>query len=800
MLILIFQTSHELRISFTSAEYSIHNFDDVRNTTASAGPNSKDTGGTSPAVIAVAVALPLIAIGVVACIIYVWYRRKYPVRMIVGKDFAKFSNPAYNKRSSTATLVRERAALDDDYQRDIEEGAAYTGVAHDNPALNMEDDPQYQPIPSLEQSMATYANYRRSFEDSPKSEKRAPEKPKRMYSIEPQPDDNHEDEQNQSEGHLQDDESANYENVDYNTTKKMADQMTHCQDDVTSEKEARPESTASAYEDVLTAEEDHAYETTAQNSGRAVDLKASFDDSTLYENLTFKGDIETKDPEIAAVPSPERILDNPSDNPSDGECTEERLDDSSGTKDLTDHVSSFDNESSFDTNVISVPDESSSVDTHEISVHGESSSSHVHETLRPTDLEGEDSDRPASGHDRSLPESFSSDSFVILDNQDQNETDRGNKASGDNTEERQLDHIEDQQVDLFEKLENDKLVLSNKRALAYDGEKSEEAVDVVADRSFDLDVDHLNISVSSISDPDVKSVDSAFSIVSRGLNSVDETSDSFEVISHDFGQISQNDIKLFEDEHAEEAIPQNSKQEAETSVTTPADNVISPSSKPIKPDVIISEFNSSESDISDNDELTAGEEIENSRETSGDRRESVTRKITLDRGGISFEDSTSGSSSQSENSESEDVEMPKPNLARRESITLDNPVFDSPEVNISFKFTSSENSDKPELPRGLTRRKSITLDNPLFEKVPEMATSTGPEVSPLDSFQVIESEPLDEPISEESEDEAEEVPNSKLPALQRKVLKITMDIGEEEDSSISSVENSNSESDSSTEA
>lgn len=788
----IFQTSHELRISFTSAEYSIHNFDDVRNTTASAGPNSKDTGGTSPAVIAVAVALPLIAIGVVACIIYVWYRRKYPVRMIVGKDFAKFSNPAYNKRSSTATLVRERAALDDDYQRDIEEGAAYTGVAHDNPALNMEDDPQYQPIPSLEQSMATYANYRRSFEDSPKSEKRAPEKPKRMYSVEPQPDDNHEDEQNQSEGHLQGDESANYENVDYNITNKKADQMIQCQDDVTSEKEARPESTAPAYEDVLTAEEDHAYETTAQNSGQAVDLKASFDDSTLYENLTFKGDTETKGPEIAAVPSPERILDNPSvnpsDNPSDGECTEERLEDSSGTKDLTDHESSFGNESSFD--------------THETSVHGESSSSHVIETLRPPDLEGEDNDRPqpAAEHDRSLPESFSNDSFVILDNQDQNETDRGNKASGDNTEERQLDHIEDQKVDLFEKLENDKLVLSNKRALAHDGEKSEEAVDVVADRSFDLDVDHLNISVSSISDPDVKSVDSAFSIVSRGLNSVDETSDSFEVISHDFGQISQDDIKLFEDEHAEEAILQNSKHEAETSVTTPADNVISPSSKPIKPDVIISEFNSSESDISDNDELTAGEEIENSRETSGDRRESVTRKITLDRGGISFEDSTSGSSSQSENSESEDVEMPKPNLARRESITLDNPVFDSPEVNISFKFTSNENSDKQELPRGLTRRKSITLDNPLFEKVPEMATSTGPEVSPLDSFQVIESEPLDEPISEESEDEAEEVPNSKLPVPQRKVLKITMDIGEEEDSSISSVENSNSESDSSTEA
>ena len=652
--------------------------------------------------------------------------------------------------------------------------------------------------------MATYANYRRSFEDSPKSEKRAPEKPKRMYSVEPQPDDNHEDEQNQSEEYLQGDESANYENVDYNITNKTANQMTQCQDDVTSDKEARPESTAPAYEDVLTAEEDHAYETTAQNSGQAVDLKASFDDSTLYENLTFKGDTETKGPEIAAVPSPERISDNPSVNPSvnpsDGECTEERLEDSSGTKDLTDHVSSFDDESSFDTNVISMHDESSSVDTHETSVHGESSSSHVHETLRPTDLEGEDNDRPASGHDRSLPESFSSDSFVILDNQDQNETDRGNKASGDNTEERQPDHIEDQQVDLFEKLENDKLVLSNKRALAHDGEKSEEAVDVVADRSFDLDVDHLNISVSSISDPDVKSVDSAFSIVSRGLNSVDETSDSFEVISHDFGQISQDDIKLFEDEHAEEAIPQNSKQEAETSVTTPADNVISPSSKPIKPDVIISEFNSSESDISDNDELTAGEEIENSRETSGDRRESVTRKITLDRGGISFEDSTSGSSSQSENSENEDVEMPKPNLARRESITLDNPVFDSPEVNISFKFTSSENSDKQELPRGLTRRKSITLDNPLFEKVPEMATSTGPEVSPLDSFQVIESEPLDEPISEESEDEVEEVPNSKLPVPQRKVLKITMDIGEEEDSSRSSVEDSNSESDSSTEA
>ena len=39
--------------------------------------------------------------------IYIWYRKKYPVRMGIGRNFSTFSNPAYNKRASTVTLVRE---------------------------------------------------------------------------------------------------------------------------------------------------------------------------------------------------------------------------------------------------------------------------------------------------------------------------------------------------------------------------------------------------------------------------------------------------------------------------------------------------------------------------------------------------------------------------------------------------------------------------------------------------------------------------------------------------------------------
>ncbi|KAL8586949.1 hypothetical protein ACOMHN_062360 [Nucella lapillus] len=70
-----------------------------------------DSGGdTNAAAIAAGVTVPIIIILLTAGIVYWYYRKKYPVRMIVGRDFAKFSNPAYSRsRNQQHTLVRDDA-------------------------------------------------------------------------------------------------------------------------------------------------------------------------------------------------------------------------------------------------------------------------------------------------------------------------------------------------------------------------------------------------------------------------------------------------------------------------------------------------------------------------------------------------------------------------------------------------------------------------------------------------------------------------------------------------------------------
>ncbi|XP_005088890.1 uncharacterized protein LOC101859524 isoform X2 [Aplysia californica] len=62
--------------------------------------------------IAVGVIIPLLIIGAVAIVIYICYRKKYPVRMIIGREFGKFSNPQYSTPKRAPTLVRPDA---DDY-------------------------------------------------------------------------------------------------------------------------------------------------------------------------------------------------------------------------------------------------------------------------------------------------------------------------------------------------------------------------------------------------------------------------------------------------------------------------------------------------------------------------------------------------------------------------------------------------------------------------------------------------------------------------------------------------------------
>lgn len=85
---------------------------------------------TSPAVIVVGVLVPIIIATIIGIIVYKLYRRKYPVRMVIGKHFAKFENPRYTKKTSTITLVRSDVSFD--------EKGAMNNDGHDNPSLDVD--------------------------------------------------------------------------------------------------------------------------------------------------------------------------------------------------------------------------------------------------------------------------------------------------------------------------------------------------------------------------------------------------------------------------------------------------------------------------------------------------------------------------------------------------------------------------------------------------------------------------------------------------------------------------------------
>ncbi|RUS78764.1 hypothetical protein EGW08_013480 [Elysia chlorotica] len=70
----------------------------------SAGDDSVDNG-----IIAVSVVVPLLALALILVGGYYWYRRRYPVRMIIGRDVSKFTNPKYAQPKREATLVRNDA-------------------------------------------------------------------------------------------------------------------------------------------------------------------------------------------------------------------------------------------------------------------------------------------------------------------------------------------------------------------------------------------------------------------------------------------------------------------------------------------------------------------------------------------------------------------------------------------------------------------------------------------------------------------------------------------------------------------
>jgi hypothetical protein len=85
---------------------------------------------TSPAIIVVGVLVPIIIATIIGIIVYKLYRRKYPVRMVIGKNFAKFDNPIYTKKTSTITLVRSDVSFD--------EKGPMNNDGHDNPSLDVD--------------------------------------------------------------------------------------------------------------------------------------------------------------------------------------------------------------------------------------------------------------------------------------------------------------------------------------------------------------------------------------------------------------------------------------------------------------------------------------------------------------------------------------------------------------------------------------------------------------------------------------------------------------------------------------
>ncbi|CAG2227178.1 unnamed protein product [Mytilus edulis] len=121
-------TTNNPQVLSTESEFT----SETENTTKQIGatlPKSKKGG--SPVAIAVGVVVPILILTIIGVVVYKWYRRKYPVRMVLGKNFSKFQNPVYNKKTSTLSLVRS-VPYDAPYSGTDQDGG------HDNPALDME--------------------------------------------------------------------------------------------------------------------------------------------------------------------------------------------------------------------------------------------------------------------------------------------------------------------------------------------------------------------------------------------------------------------------------------------------------------------------------------------------------------------------------------------------------------------------------------------------------------------------------------------------------------------------------------
>ncbi|XP_013413987.1 uncharacterized protein LOC106176236 [Lingula anatina] len=115
--------------------------------------------GDNKGAIAAGVIVPLLiitAVGVVGFL--VWYRKKYPVRMSFGREFAKFTNPAYVRKSTPGlTLVQEghvSLCSDPSARRPSDEGGSSNegpGKGIINPAFEelAEDDVEVPSVPEV---------------------------------------------------------------------------------------------------------------------------------------------------------------------------------------------------------------------------------------------------------------------------------------------------------------------------------------------------------------------------------------------------------------------------------------------------------------------------------------------------------------------------------------------------------------------------------------------------------------------------------------------------------------------------
>ncbi|XP_060070475.1 uncharacterized protein LOC132550426 [Ylistrum balloti] len=115
----------------------------VEPTKATGQMEADDSSHSNVAGIAAGVSVTVVLLIIGGIVFYIWYRKKYPVRMIIGKDFGKFTNPVYNKSTSTATLTRP-----DSFEREIKKMATEKFVSHEN-HVDLSDEQEYQPTSGL---------------------------------------------------------------------------------------------------------------------------------------------------------------------------------------------------------------------------------------------------------------------------------------------------------------------------------------------------------------------------------------------------------------------------------------------------------------------------------------------------------------------------------------------------------------------------------------------------------------------------------------------------------------------------